>query len=89
MVLTEPGLTAWTVGGNRLYLGFGGVGESGRIERYDPVSRRKEEIYRFPPGGQGFGVGQHSLAVSRDEHAIIASVVPPFTLDILLVDNFR
>jgi len=88
LVLTDPGLTAWTVGGNRLYLGFDGSGGSARIERFDPATQRKEEIFRFS-GGVGFNTGQHSMAVSRDERSIVACATWPFTIDILLVDNFR
>jgi dipeptidyl aminopeptidase/acylaminoacyl peptidase len=89
MVIRLPGLKAWTVGGNNLYLGLGAEGGAMLVERFDPVSQKKEEIYRFPPRPLIFYTGQHSLAVSRDEHTIVTSMGMPLTVDILLVENFR
>jgi eukaryotic-like serine/threonine-protein kinase len=89
LVIREPGMTAWAVGGNNLYLGVEMPGEAVRIERFDPATQHKEQIYLFPPGVQFFRTGEHSLAVSRDERAIMTSLAQPLTIDILLVDNFR
>ena len=89
LAISEPGLRAWAVGGNNLYLGVGGPGEATRIERFSPATHQKEEIYRFPVKPQVLTRNEHALAVSRDERTIIAAFIAPVSVDIVLVENFR